>query len=82
MNPGQLLPIRADQNAEMTLTKAPAGWSDKQYRCNIQSIIAAARYAIQMRQGKEQEATKEHGKSMHLCSKQYRCGIYCMQRAI
>jgi hypothetical protein len=46
MNPGQLLPIRADQNAEMTLTKAPAVWSGKQYRCDIQRIIAAATAAI------------------------------------
>jgi hypothetical protein len=82
MDTGQLLPIRAEQNAKMTLAKEPASWSDKQYRCGMQSVSAAARTAIKTRQWKAQDATKEHENSMHLCSKQYRCGICCIQRAI
>lgn len=76
---GQLLPIRADQNAEMPLTEEPARWSDKQYRCDIQSVKAAAKPAIWAQQGKAQCAINEHENSVHLCSKQYRCGFYCIQ---
>jgi hypothetical protein len=76
---GQLLPIRADQNAEMPLTEEPARWSDKQYRCDIQSVKAAAKPAIWAQQGKAQCAINEHENSVHLCSKQYRCGFCCIQ---